>query len=139
MAKNTLIAAKICLVMVGCGPGSTSGERGDESRDGIEVGWPPGGELNVQHKPLARIPAGSSFDSRPPPGWSNIILFVEGRLGSGDVSAASAECHYYASKFNVVWLANVQRDESGRYYLDKVATGFSTKVNGTNTIVTFVV
>ena len=85
---------------------------------------------------LPRIPAGTSFDEEPPAGWSNIILFVEGRLGSGDVAAASVTVQKYAKMFNLVILANVARVESGDHYLDKIGIGFSTKINGRNTVIT---
>jgi hypothetical protein len=96
-------------------------------------------DLNVwdpEHKPLSRIPVGTSFGEQPPEGWSNIILFVDGKLGSGDVSAASSTVHYYAKLFNPVILANVTKGADNQYRLDKVAVGFSMKVQGKNTVLT---
>ena len=87
-------------------------------------------------KPMPRIPAGTSFGETPPDGWSNIILFVEGRLGSGDLSAASSTVRQYSKLFNLVILADVAKDEQGAHRLKKAGIGFSKKINGLNTIIT---
>jgi hypothetical protein len=91
---------------------------------------------NLEPQTLSRIPAGTTFaDRTPPPGWSNLVLFVEGRLASGDVSAASATVKSYAKKFNLVMMANAAKDSDGKYYLEKVGIGFSIKVDGKNMVV----
>lgn len=96
------------------------------ARDGVEL----------ERKPLMTIPPGTRFDKQPPARWSNIISFVEGRLASGDLDAVSERVRYYSRLFNLVMLANAEKDESGEYFLDKVAIGFSMKIKGYNTIVT---
>jgi hypothetical protein len=92
--------------------------------------------IDLTAKPLGRIPAGTRFQQEPPVGWSNIVLFVEGRLGSGDTDAVSDTVAYYAKIFNLVMLANSQQDSNGNYFLDKVGVGFSMIIDGKNTIVT---
>lgn len=89
-----------------------------------------------QKKTLDRIPAGTHFTDSPPQGWTNIISFVEGKLDSGDVSAVSDTVAYYSKLFNLVKLANVVKDDAGKFELDKVAVGFSMKIKGVNTVVT---
>lgn len=87
-------------------------------------------------KPMPPIKPGTSFDTEPPDGWSHIILFVEGRLASGDVDAASAKVHRYARMFNLVILADVGKDDEGVYRLLKTGVGFTTKIKGRNTVIT---
>lgn len=94
------------------------------------------GGMDLEPKTLARIPAGTRFGEDPPQGWSNIILFVEGELSSGDVAAASETVKYYSKIFNLVMLANVAKGESGQFVLDKVGIGFSMNINGKNTVIT---
>ena len=90
----------------------------------------------AESRPLARIPAGTRFDREPPEGWSHLVLFVEGRLASGDLSAASDSVRKYSKMFNLVILSNVTKGDEGSHALDKVAIGFSMKINGLNTVIT---
>jgi hypothetical protein len=87
-------------------------------------------------EPMPTIPDGVRFSDNPPEGWSHIILFVEGRIASGDVSAASSRVRDYASLFNLVILADVAQDAEGVFRLHKAGIGFTTKVNGHHTVVT---
>lgn len=87
-------------------------------------------------EPMPTIADGVRFSDGPPEGWSHMILFVEGRIASGDVSAASSRVRDYASLFNLVILADVAQDAEGIYRLQKAGMGFTTKVNGHNTVVT---
>ena len=87
-------------------------------------------------KPVPTLPAGTKFNDAPPEGWSNVVLYVSGRLGSGDVSAAPNSAHEYASMFNLVILADVRQREDGVYALQRYGVGFSTKVDGVNTVIT---
>lgn len=87
-------------------------------------------------KSVPTLPAGTKFNDAPPEGWSNIVLFVSGRLASGDVSAAPTKAHEYASMFNLVILADVRKREDGFYNLQRYGVGFSTKVDGVNTVIT---
>jgi len=92
---------------------------------------------DLQARPLPRIPAGTVFTNKAPQGWSSMVIFVNGKLTSGDVDAVSANVKHYAAMFNLVMMANAGRQSNGQYYLDKVAIGFSTpSKNGQNTVVT---
>ncbi len=93
-------------------------------------------QLDLQRKSLMAIPPGTRFNKQPPQGWSTIIAFVQGRLASGDFKSVSDTVQYYAKVFNLVMLANAEKGSSGGYVLDKVAVGFSMKINGVNTVVT---
>ncbi len=95
-----------------------------------------GRSLADELKPMPRIPAGTAFGETPPEDWSHIILFVEGRLGAGDLSAATATVRNYAKLFNLVILADVGKDEEGTFRLNKAGIGFSKKINGLNTVIT---
>ncbi len=92
---------------------------------------------DLQPRRLPRIPAGTTFTDKAPQGWSSLIMFVNGKLTSGDVDAASATVKKYAAMFNLVMMANAGRQSNGQYYLDKVAIGFSTRnQQGHNVVVT---
>ncbi len=92
--------------------------------------------LSFQSRPLKFIPAGTAFKENPPPGWSNLISFVQVKLTSGDVADVSDTVRYYAEFFNLVMLGNVKRNAEGNFELEKVAVGFSMPIDGRNTIVT---
>ncbi len=77
----------------------------------------------------------SEFAKQPPQDWNRLILFVEGRLGSGDVDAATSTIQKYTKLFNLVILAHVGQHARG-HYLDRVGVGFSTKINGRDTVIT---
>ncbi len=104
---------------------------------------PRAGELpspDFTARGMAQIPAGtafvaSEFAKQPPRGWNHLVLFVEGRLGSGDVDAASSTVLKYTKLFNLVILANVAQQQ-GRHYLESAAAGFSTKINNNDTVIT---
>ena len=116
---------------------STDGAKTDG--DSLIVAYRPNLEVpgfSGQKKTLDRIPPGTRFTDSAPKGWTNLISFVEGELDSGDVSAVSDTVGYYAKLFNLVKLANVVHDDSGKFVLDKVAVGFSMKIDKVNTVVT---
>lgn len=93
-------------------------------------------EVDTVVKPLERIPAGTRFLDQPPKDWSNVVLFVEGRIASGDVDVVSDTVAYYSKLFNLVFLANTTTDSKGSPVLDRVAVGFSMKIDGLNTVIT---
>lgn len=93
-------------------------------------------------KPMARIPAGTVVGGKTVEGWSDPVIFVRGQLTAGDVSAVSSTVQKYGEMFNLVVLANVKQKPNpkqkndGAYVLDKVAIGFSTKIDGKDVIIT---
>ena len=89
-----------------------------------------------ERKPISLIPAGTKFGEQPPEDWSNLISFVNGKLTRGDVEAVTETVRYYAEIFNLVMLANTQKDAEGKYTLDEVAVGFSMEINKQNVVVT---
>jgi hypothetical protein len=85
---------------------------------------------------VPQLPPGTRFDQTPPEGWSHIVLFVVGRLGSGDMSAVSNTVREYSQMFNLVFLADVKQREDKTYELSKYGVGFTMKINGMNTVIT---
>lgn len=100
------------------------------------VATPAGERLNFQPQTLGLIPPGTRFDDESPQGWSHLLSFVEVKLTDGDVDAVSETVRHYAEFFNLVMLANVDRNAEGKYELDQVAIGFSMPIDGQNTVVT---
>ena len=98
---------------------------------------------NAAQPALDRIPPGTVITlpgkgnpaAAPAQDFSNIVLFVNGKIGEGDVEAASSTVKFYADLFNLVYLANVKK-KGQNFELDKVAVGFSSKINGDNVVVT---
>ncbi len=134
--KHRIMAVVACLILVaccsGCGDNGSTGVPVGGRQDRVDgpVAW------DSQRKPLAPIPAGTSFGEEPPEGWSDIVLLADGRLGDGDVSDVADGVADYVKMFDIAILANAERDESARYYLEKVGIGFTMKMDGKNTIVT---
>jgi hypothetical protein len=98
----------------------------------VWLGQTTGAELPA----VPQIPAGTRFDQTPPEGWSHIILFVSGRLASGDLSVVSNSVREYSQMFNLVFLANVRQRDDKTFELEKYGVGFSMKINGLNTVIT---
>lgn len=90
----------------------------------------------AEFPPVPQIPAGTRFDQTPPDGWSNLILFVSGRLASGDLSVVSNSVREYSQMFNLVFLANVRQRDDKTFELERYGVGFSMKINGLNTVIT---
>lgn len=89
----------------------------------------------IPSRVLDRIPAGTSVFDENNRGFTNVVLFVKGKLGAGDVAAVSDTAKYYADLFNLVYMANVTKDDKG-FALDKVAVGFSTHIDKSDIVVT---
>lgn len=90
---------------------------------------------DFQVRPLERIPPGTEVTPDGANGWSDLLLFVKGSLGSGDVNAASATVRRYASLFNLAYMANVAQDAKGNYTLDKIGIGFTTQIDGRDVVI----
>ncbi|MHB8974529.1 MAG: pyruvate kinase [Pirellulaceae bacterium] len=100
------------------------------------VAWPPRGASAAEFLPVPQLPPGTQFNETPPEGWTNIVLFVAGRLGSGDLSAASSTVREYSRMFNLVILADIRKRDDETYALQRYGVGFSTKIKGLNTVIT---
>lgn len=120
MARRSLALLALTAVLLGFSP---------------TVARAAGPEWDCTPRPLARIPAGTVVGGRTVNGWSDPILFVEGELSHGDLDAVSDTVDYYAKLFNLVMLANVVEDADG-FALEKVAIGFSTKIDGRDVVIT---
>ncbi|QDV69343.1 hypothetical protein Poly24_30580 [Rosistilla carotiformis] len=90
---------------------------------------------DFQVRPLERIPAGTEIKPEGTQGWSDLVLFVKGSLGKGDVDAASSTVRDYAALFNLAYMANVAKDSEGNYTLDKIGIGFTTKIDGRDVVI----
>lgn len=104
------------------------------AQPGVASAEDPGWDFTAA--PMARIPAGTVVGGKSVQGWSHPLLFVRGQLSAGDTSAVSETVQRYGEMFNLVLLANVAQEADGGYYLDKVAIGFSTKIDGQDVIIT---
>jgi len=134
------IAVSSCFLAVGCVVLPFFNIcRGQEVKQTSQTRTPKDGDAK-QNQPIAsrildRIPAGTSVHDEKNRGFTNLILFVKGRLEAGDVEAVSDTTKYYADLFNLVYMANVTKDSEG-FALDKVAVGFSTGIGQNDIVVT---
>lgn len=87
-------------------------------------------------RPLDRIPGGVVVGGDRVEGWSHPILFVRGKLTSGDLDRVNSTVEKYAEMFNLVLLAHVAPAADGGFALQKVAIGFSTPIGGRNVVIT---
>ncbi|WP_404310550.1 pyruvate kinase [Neorhodopirellula lusitana] len=92
-------------------------------------------QTSFARTPVSLIPPGTKFTDQAPENWSHLISFVRGKLTHGDVDAVTETVRYYGELFNLVMLANVEKNASHKYTLDQVAVGFSMNIDGKNVIV----
>lgn len=85
-------------------------------------------------KLIDRIPPGTVVFDEANRELSDLILFIKGKLEAGDTDAVNDTTRYYGDLFNLVYMANVKKAGSG-FMLDRVAVGFSSKINGRDVVV----
>jgi hypothetical protein len=97
----------------------------------------PQEKIDLEVKPLERIPVGTEIGRKAPEGWSNLVLLAIPTLTREDERDAPRMATHYAQMFKFTILANVakRRDDRDRYYLERVARGFATTVDGKQIIV----
>jgi hypothetical protein len=98
----------------------------------------PSARTDLTRKPLDRIPVGTVISRTPPPGWSHLVLLAIPTLTAEDRRDAGELAAHYAQLFKLTILANVACAGAGAkepFYLQKVARGFATTIDGEETIV----
>jgi len=111
-------------------------ERRDEGQGNQPAAW-----TDVTARRVEMIKPGTEIGDQPPKGWSHIVLLAKPRIGVGDVDAIPKSAIHYGSMFSFTILANVRTESSSeaaqqRYFLERVAIGMTTNVQGRNLIVT---
>ncbi len=115
--------------------------RGDDERRDQGPGKPASAWTDVAPRRIEMIKPGTEIGDDPPRGWSHLVLLAKPRIGVGDVHAIPKTAIHYGSMFSFTMLANVrvEGNASGdrqRYFLERVAIGMATNVQGRNVIVT---
>jgi hypothetical protein len=98
----------------------------------------PQDKIDLKEKPLDRIPVGTVIGRRPPERWSNLVLLAIPTLTREDERDAPRMATHYAKMFKFTILANVARrgnEKDSPFYLERVARGFATTVDGKQVIV----
>lgn len=97
----------------------------------------PQEKIDLKEKPLDRIPVGTVIGRQPPEGWSHLVLLAIPTLTREDERDAPRMATHYAQMFKFTVLANVarRRDDRAPFYLERVARGFATTVDGKQVIV----
>jgi hypothetical protein len=96
---------------------------------------------DVTTRRVEMIKPGTQIGEGPPRGWSHLVLVAKPRIGVGDVDAIPKTAIHFGSMFSFTVLANVRdggkadADEK-HYFLERVAIGMATNVQGRNLIVT---
>jgi hypothetical protein len=115
-----------------------------EPSAGLAETGAPGGEskatIDLKQRRLAVIPVGTVIEKTAPEGWSHLVLIAVPTLTEEDErdSKRPKMATRYAQMFKFTVLANVVRQtEAGKppFYLEKVARGFATDLNGKETII----
>jgi len=99
---------------------------------------PPGNsQLNLQPQVMTRIPPGTSVGEQNANGWNRLVLFAKPRLAAGAVDKIPRLARSYATRFNVVIMAQVSRTEDAtkQYRLDRVGVGFCTQIDGKQIVI----
>lgn len=108
-----------------------------EAPEAAEQTRMPQERIDLQKRPLDRIPVGTVIAQQPPRGWSNLVLFAIPTLTREDERDAPRTASHYAQMFKFTVLANVARRANGKapFYLERVARGFATTVDGKQVII----
>jgi len=88
----------------------------------------------IEPKLIDRIPPGTVVFDRSSREFSDVILFIKGKLEAGDTDVVNDTTRFYGDLFNLVYMANVKRANNG-FKLDTVAVGFSSKIDGRDIVV----
>lgn len=115
--------------------------RGDDERREEARGNPAAAWTDVTPRRIEMIKPGTEIGDESPRGWSHLVLLAKPRIGVGDVDAIPKTAIHYGSMFSFTILANVRAEGSAdgdnkRYFLERVAIGMATSVQGRNLIVT---
>jgi hypothetical protein len=101
-------------------------------------GVEPEGKVDLTQRALDRIPVGTVIGRRAPEGWSSLVLIAIPTLTREDIRDAPRMATHYAQMFKFTVLANVARrkgDDKAPFYLQRVARGFATTIDGKEVIV----
>lgn len=90
--------------------------------------------VDLESKPLPRIPAGTEIGKTAPKGWSNFLMIAVPTLTEEDLADAPKIASHYAQMFKFTLLAQTERTKTG-YQLKSVARGFAMNVRGKELIV----
>jgi hypothetical protein len=85
----------------------------------------------MQAEPLGRIPVGVDVFNEKTRGFTDLLIFVKGKLTEGDVEKVNGMVKQYANLFNIIYAAHVKK-VGDRFELDQVSVGFSTPIKGLN-------
>jgi len=115
--------------------------RGDDARREEATGTRPAAWTDVTPRRVQMIKPGTQIGDTPPQGWSHLVLLAKPRIGVGDVDAIPKSAIHFAGMFSFTILANVRSEGNGdaekkRHFLERVAIGMATDVQGRNLIVT---
>ncbi|MFO0844399.1 MAG: hypothetical protein U0797_18715 [Gemmataceae bacterium] len=94
----------------------------------------PAAQVDLENKPLPRIPAGTIIGKAAPEGWSNFLMIAVPTLTEEDLRDAPKIASHYARMFKFTLLAKTERTAAG-YRLSSVARGFAMDVRGREVIV----
>jgi hypothetical protein len=132
-----MISVVASLVVLAMSPAA----RGDDARGTEAPVTRPSAWTDVTLRRIEWIKPGTQIGDAPPKGWSHLVLVAKPRIGVGDVDAIPKTAIHFGSMFSFTILANVRSDaktdgDEKRYYLERVAIGMSTNVQGRNVVVT---
>jgi hypothetical protein len=98
------------------------------------VGAPVAPAVDLESKPLPKIPPGTVIGKDAPKGWSNFIMIAIPTLTPEDLRDAPKIATHYARMFKWTLLAKTEKGKAG-YELKSVARGFAMTIRGQEVIV----
>jgi hypothetical protein len=115
--------------------------RGDDRPGALATGGRATEWVDVKLRHIEWIKPGTQIADGPPKGWSHLVMVAKPRLGAGDVDSVPRIAAHYASMFSFAIVANVRPETNNdadqpRFFLERVAIGIATNVQGRNLIVT---
>jgi hypothetical protein len=91
-------------------------------------------DVDLESKPLPRIPPGTVIGKTAPAGWSNFIMMAVPTISKEDLRDAPKLATHYAQMFKFTLLAQTEKSKDG-YRLKTLARGFAMSVRGREIIV----
>jgi hypothetical protein len=137
MQSADVVRMAVPLIVLAASPLVRGGdERRGESPTSSAAAW-----TDVAIRRLEMIKPGTAIGDEPPAGWSHLVLLAKPRIAVGDVQAIPSSAMHYGSMFSFTILANVRAEggadgEHRQYFLERVAIGMATDVQGRNLVVT---
>lgn len=105
-----------------------------EPVDTASLAAPESVQVNLENRPLEKIPPGTVIGEKAPEGWTNLLILTSPVLSEEDQQKTGSSVQFYAQLFKWVLLGKVEKNGDA-YDLKTVATGFAVNIKGKDTVI----